>query len=56
MFKGYCFAKEIILQAVYFKLTFSLSFRDLEDYTSKVGIQVYATDRNHFQKKKKTCW
>jgi len=30
MFKGHCFPKAIILQAVYFKLRFSLSDRDLE--------------------------
>jgi putative transposase len=30
MFKGHCFPKAIILQAVYFKLRFSLSYRDIE--------------------------
>jgi hypothetical protein len=31
MFKGHCFPKEIILQAVYFKLRFSMSYRDVEE-------------------------
>lgn len=31
MFKGYCFPKENILQAVYLKLRFSLSYRDVEE-------------------------
>src|SRR4051794_31815675 len=34
MFKGYCFPKEVILQAVYFKLRFSLSYRDVEELLS----------------------
>jgi putative transposase len=41
MFKGHCFPKAIILQAVYFKLRFSLSYRDVEELMSirdeKVG-------------------
>jgi transposase-like protein len=44
MFKGRCFPKEIILQAVYFKLRFSLSYRDIEELLSIRGIMVdYAT-------------
>jgi putative transposase len=31
MFKGHCFPKAVILQAGYFKLTFSLSYRDIEE-------------------------
>lgn len=31
MFKDHCFPKLIILQAVYFKLRFSLSYRDVEE-------------------------
>jgi len=31
MFKGHCFPKVIILQAVYYKLRFSLSYRDIEE-------------------------
>lgn len=31
MFEGHCFPKEVILQAVYFKLRFTLSYRDLEE-------------------------
>lgn len=38
MFKGYCFPKEIILQAVYFKLRFSLSYRDVEELLSIRGV------------------
>jgi putative transposase len=40
MFKGYCFPKEIILQAVYFKLRFSLSYRDVEELLCIRGIKV----------------
>ncbi|GEO11562.1 IS6 family transposase [Segetibacter aerophilus] len=40
MFKGYCFPKEIILQAVYFKLRFSLSYRDIEELLSIRGVTV----------------
>src|SRR3954467_12460534 len=40
MFKGYCFPKEIILQAVYFKLRFSLSYRDVEELLSIRGVTV----------------
>src|SRR5215217_4060030 len=40
MFKGYCFPKEVILQAVYFKLRFSLSYRDVEELLSIRGVKV----------------
>jgi transposase-like protein len=40
MFKGHCFPKTIILQAVYFKLRFSLSYRDVEELLSIRGIRV----------------
>src|SRR5688500_18203861 len=40
MFKGYCFPKEIILHAVYFKLSFSLSYRDVEELLSIRGVVV----------------
>jgi len=40
MFKGHCFPKAIILQAVYFKLRFSLSYRDLEELLSIKGVKV----------------
>ena len=40
MFKGHCFPKEVILQAVYFKLRFSLSFRDVEELLSIRGVKV----------------
>jgi putative transposase len=40
MFKGHCFPKEIILQAVYFKLRFSLSYRDIEELLSIRGVCV----------------
>ena len=40
MFKGHCFPREIILQAVYFKLRFSLSYRDVEEILQIRGVQV----------------
>lgn len=40
MFKGHCFPKRIILQAVYLKLRFSLSCRDVEELLSIRGIKV----------------
>jgi len=40
MFKGHCFPKEIILQAVYFKLRFSLSYRDVEELLTIRGVRV----------------
>ena len=40
MFKGYCFPKAIILQAFYFKLRFSLSYRDVEELLSIRGVKV----------------
>ena len=43
MNKGHCFPKAIILQAVYFKLRFSLSSRDLEVLLSIRGVVDHAT-------------
>ncbi len=40
MFKGHCFPKSIILQAVYFKLRFSLSYRDVEELMAIRGVKV----------------
>jgi putative transposase len=40
MFKGHCFPKEIILQAVYFKLRFSLSYRNVEELLSIRGVRL----------------
>src|SRR3954454_19964214 len=40
MFKGHCFPKEIILQAVYFKLRFTLCYRDVEELLSIRGVTV----------------
>jgi len=40
MFKGHCFPKVVILQAVYFKLRFSLSYRDVEELLSIRGVAV----------------
>ena len=40
MFKGHCFPKSIILHAVYLKLRFSLSYRDIEELLSIRGIKV----------------
>lgn len=38
--KGHCFPKAIILQAVYLKLRFTLSYRDVEELLSIRGINV----------------
>ncbi|QGK73497.1 IS6 family transposase [Flavobacterium sp. SLB02] len=35
--KDHCYAKSIILQAVYFKLRFTLSYRDVEEII-KMGV------------------
>ena len=40
MFKGHCFPKVIILQAVYIKLRFSFSYRDIEELLKIRGITV----------------
>jgi putative transposase len=40
MFKGHSFPKEIILQTVYFKLRFALSYRDVEELLSMRGVAV----------------
>ena len=40
MLKGHCFPKDIILQAVYYKLRFSLSYRDVEELLSIRGVKV----------------
>lgn len=40
MFKGHCFPKSIILHAVYLKLRFSLSYRDIEELLAIRGIKV----------------
>ena len=40
MFKGHCFPKVVILQAVYYKLRFSLIYRDIEELLSIRGVKV----------------
>ncbi len=40
MFKGHCFPKAVILQAVYFKLRFSLSYHDVGELLSTRGVTV----------------
>ena len=40
MFKGHSFPKAVILQAVYFKFRFSLSYRDIEELLSARGVKV----------------
>jgi putative transposase len=40
MFKGLCFPKEIILQAVYFKLRWRLNYRDVEELLSIRDLKV----------------
>ena len=37
---SHCFPKAVILQAVYFKLRFSLSYRDVEELLSIRGVTV----------------
>lgn len=38
--KGHCYPKAIILQAVYFKLRFTLSYKDVEEIMKMRGIEV----------------
>lgn len=38
--KGHCYPKSIILQAVYFKLRFTLSYRYVEEIMKMRGVQV----------------
>ena len=40
MFKGHSFPKAVILQAVYFKLRFSFSYRDIEEILRIRGVIV----------------
>ena len=40
MFKNHCFPKSIILQAVYYKLRFTLSYRDIEELMHIRGVKV----------------
>ena len=47
MFKGHCFPKSIILLAVYFKLRFSPSYRDVVELISIRGVKV---DRTNIQR------
>jgi putative transposase len=38
--KGHCYSKSIILQSVYFKLWFALSYRDAEEIMKMRGVHV----------------
>jgi len=38
--KGHCYPKSIILQAVYFKLRFTLNYRDVEEIMKIRGVFV----------------
>jgi len=38
--KGHCFPKSIIIQAVYLKIRFSLSYRDVEEILRIRGVEV----------------
>ncbi|QSB25308.1 IS6 family transposase [Flavobacterium sp. CLA17] len=38
--KGHCYPKSIILQALYFKLRFTLSYRDVEEIMKMRGVHV----------------
>ncbi|NRB61019.1 MAG: IS6 family transposase [Winogradskyella sp.] len=40
MFKGHCFPKSIIVQAVYFKFRFGLSYREIEELMAIRGVKV----------------
>ena len=40
MFKGHCFPKSIIIKAVYYKLRFGLSYRDIEELMAIRGVKV----------------
>ncbi|MCB0382813.1 MAG: IS6 family transposase [Psychroserpens sp.] len=40
MFKGHCFLKSIIIQAVYFKFRFGLSYREIEELMAIRGVKV----------------
>jgi putative transposase len=49
--KGHCYPKSIILQAVYFKLRFTLSYRDVEEIMKIRGVIVdHATIQHWFYK------
>lgn len=41
MFKGHAFPKAIIVQAVYFKFRFGLSYREIEELMSIRGVKVH---------------
>ena len=47
MFKGHYFPRAIILQAVYFKFRFSLSYREIEELLSIRGVKI---DHSTFQR------
>jgi len=47
MFKGHWFPKVIILQVVYFKLMFSLNYKDLEELLSIRGVKVDPVTIDH---------
>lgn len=38
--KGHCYPKSIILRAVYFKLRFTLSYRDVDEIMKMRGVHV----------------
>jgi len=40
VFKGHCFPKSIIIQAVYYKFRFGLSYRDIEELMAIRGVKV----------------
>lgn len=40
MFKNHCFPKDVILQAIYFKIRFSLSYRDVEELMQIIGVEI----------------
>jgi putative transposase len=55
--KGHCFPKSIIIQAVYLKLRFTLSYRDVEEILRIRGVEVdHARNRNPDTKAKEGRW
>ncbi|MFH4966377.1 IS6 family transposase, partial [Gaetbulibacter sp. M235] len=40
MFKGHTFPKSVIMQAIYFKFRFGLSYREIEELMAIRGVKV----------------
>ena len=48
MFKHHRYSKAIILQAVYFKLRFTLSYQDVEELLEIRGVEAYHSTIQHW--------